>query len=158
MARTEYYHDPNAPEPTSLAPSVFAVVRDDADRILLVRRADNGIWELPGGRVDLGESVTAAAVREVAEESGVQVKITRLAGVYTDPGHIIVDRDTGEVRQQFAVCVHALPLDGTPHPDDDETCEAAWVPTDRLDALDIHPTMRRRISDALREPGQPHLG
>jgi ADP-ribose pyrophosphatase YjhB (NUDIX family) len=158
VPRDEYYHDPSAPEPNSLAPSAFAVVRDDADRILLVRRADNGVWELPGGRVDLGESATTAAEREVAEKSGITVKITRLAGVYTDPGHIIVHADTGEARQEFVVCFHALPLYGDPHPDDHETCDAAWVPTDRLHQLDIHPTMQRRITDALSAPLEPHIG
>lgn len=158
VARDEYYNDPNAPTPNSLAPSAFAVVRDAAGRVLLVRRVDNGVWELPGGRVGLGESATTAAVREVAEESGVTVKVTRLAGVYTDPGHIIVNPATGEARQQFVVCFHALPLGGEPHPDDHETCEAAWIPTDRLDALDIHPTMRRRITDALGDPQEPHIG
>jgi ADP-ribose pyrophosphatase YjhB (NUDIX family) len=158
MPRQEYYHDPDAPEPNSLAPSVFAIVRGDADRVLLVRRADNGVWELPGGRVELGESATTAAEREVAEESGVTIKITRLSGVYTDPGHIIIHPATGETRQQFAVCFHALPVDGQPHPDDHETCEAAWVPVDHLELMVIHPTMRQRISDALFEPQQPHIG
>ncbi|QJY49047.1 NUDIX domain-containing protein [Pseudonocardia broussonetiae] len=155
--REEYYHDPDAPTSNSLAPSAFAVVRDDAGRVLLVRRADNGHWELPGGRVDLGESAPTAAEREVAEESGVTVKVTRLAGLYTDPGHIIVYPESGEARQQFAVCFHALPVDGELHPDGHETCEAAWVPVDRLDALVMHPTMRRRVIDALNEPNVPHF-
>lgn len=141
----------------SVAPSAFAVVRDDAGRVLLVRRADNGYWELPGGRVDLGESAPTAAEREVAEESGMTVKATRLAGLYTDPGHIIVYPESGEARQQFAVCFHALPVEGQPHPDGHETCEAAWVPVDRLDGLAMHPAMRRRVTDALDEPNVPHL-
>jgi len=70
MVRQEYYHDPDAPAANSLTPTAFAAVRDDAGRILLVRRADTGNWELPGGRVELGESAVVAAEREVAEESG----------------------------------------------------------------------------------------
>src|SRR4051812_13628167 len=92
-----------------MTPTAFAAVRDEQGRVLLVRRSDSGNWELPGGRVELGETATTAAEREVVEESGVAIKVTRLAGVYTDPGHVMVYPDTGEARQQFAVCFHALP-------------------------------------------------
>jgi len=64
-------------------------------RLLLVRRCDTGDWELPGGHVDPGESAAGAAVRETAEESGITVEITGLAGIYTDPGHVIADPRAG---------------------------------------------------------------
>ena len=60
MARIEYFHDPSAPAPNSLAPTAFAAVRDHHGRLLLVRRTDSGNWELPGGRVQLGESAEVA--------------------------------------------------------------------------------------------------
>jgi ADP-ribose pyrophosphatase YjhB (NUDIX family) len=157
MARQEFYHEPNAPPPNSLAPTAFAAVRDDAGRILLVRRVDTGNWELPGGRVEFGESAMVAAEREVAEESGVVVKVTELLGVYSDPGHIMVYPATGEARQQFAVCFHARPVQGGPEPDHHETCEAAWVDTSEVARMPMHPSMRRRIDDALSEPRTPHI-
>ena len=149
MVRQEYYHDPDAPPANSLTPTAFAAVRDDAGRILLVRRADSGNWELPGGRVELGESAVVAAEREVAEESGVVIRVTDLLGVYSDPGHIMVYPATGEARQQFAVCFHARPVEGGPQPDHDETCEAAWVHPRQVARMTMHPSMRRRIDDAL---------
>ena len=155
--RTEYYHAADAPPANSMTPTAFAAVRDDQGRLLLVRRRDSGNWELPGGRVELGESATSAAEREVVEESGVAIKVTRLAGVYTDPGHVMVYPATGEARQQFAVCFHAFPLDGHPDPDHHETCEAAWVEPAHLDALPIHPSMRIRIVQAVAEPETPHI-
>jgi ADP-ribose pyrophosphatase YjhB (NUDIX family) len=158
MARVNHFEDPAAPPATCIHPTAFAVVRDDGDRILLVRRTDDGLWELPGGRVEIGESAAEATQREVAEESGVTVKVTRLAGVYTDPTHVIAYPATGEVRQQFAVCFHALPIGGEPTPDGDETCEVAWVPVDRIDRLPMHPTMRRRLIDAVSAPNQLHHG
>lgn len=158
VARLEYYHDDSAPPANSMTPTAFAAVRDDQGRILLVRRGDSGNWELPGGRVELGETAVTAAEREVVEESGVTIKVTRLAGIYTDPGHVMVYPATGEARQQFAVCFHALPVDGQPHPDHDETCEAAWIDPTRLDELPIHPSMRLRIAQALNEPDTPHIG
>jgi 8-oxo-dGTP pyrophosphatase MutT (NUDIX family) len=157
MDRQEYYHDAEAPAANSIPPTAFAAVRDDQGRVLLVRRRDSGNWELPGGRVDLGESATAAAEREVVEESGVSIKVTRLAGVYTDPGHIMVYPATGEARQQFAVCFHALPVDGQPEPDHDETCEAAWIHPAQIDTLPIHPSMRLRIVQALNAPNTSHI-
>lgn len=60
MARTEYYDDPGAPEPNSLVVGVSAVVVDDRGRILMQRRTDNGLWALPGGGMDLTESVPQA--------------------------------------------------------------------------------------------------
>ena len=67
MARIEYYHDVAAPQAQQLLPAAFAIVRDNSGRILLVRRADDGCWELPGGRIEVGESASAAVIREVAE-------------------------------------------------------------------------------------------
>jgi ADP-ribose pyrophosphatase YjhB (NUDIX family) len=157
VGRTEYYHDDNTPTANSMAPTAFAAVRDDHGRVLLVRRADSGNWELPGGRVELGETATTAAEREVVEESGIAIKVTRLAGLYTDPGHVMVYPDTGEARQQFAVCFHALPIHGQPHADRDETCEAAWIDPTHLDRMPIHPSMRLRIAQALTEPNTPHI-
>jgi 8-oxo-dGTP pyrophosphatase MutT (NUDIX family) len=57
-----HFHDPDAPAPTVVAPSVFVAVRNDRGKLLLVRRCDSGTWELPGGRVDVGESADVAAL------------------------------------------------------------------------------------------------
>src|SRR5690349_23117755 len=114
--RDVYYHDPAAPAPTVVVPSVFVAARDPDGRLLLVQRCDSGDWELPGGRVDVGESAIVAAGREVAEESGVVVHVTGLIGLYTDPGHI-VRSVTGEVRQQFVVLFRASPVSGRPRAD-----------------------------------------
>lgn len=56
-----------------------------ADRILLIQQADFGLWALPGGGVDAGESVAEAAIREAREETGLEVRLTRLVGVYSLP-------------------------------------------------------------------------
>lgn len=69
----------------SLRPVSGVVVHDDFHRILLVRRADDGTWGLPGGGVELGETWSQAAVRECQEETGWLVRIVRLFGVFSDP-------------------------------------------------------------------------
>lgn len=85
MARTEYYDDPNAPEPNSLVVAASAVVTDDQGRILLQRRRGNDLWALPGGAMEMNESLPQAAIRELKEETGLDIEITGLVGTYTDP-------------------------------------------------------------------------
>jgi ADP-ribose pyrophosphatase YjhB (NUDIX family) len=157
MGRVDYYNDPAAPAANSLVPSVTAAVRDDHGRLLLIHKIDNDFWALPGGAMDLGESVAAAAVREVAEETGVKVQITGLVGLYTDPGHVMA-YDDGEVRQEFSVCFHARAVSGQPRQDNTETKAAKWVEPSEIDELSIHPSMRRRIVDALAGRSDPHIG
>jgi ADP-ribose pyrophosphatase YjhB (NUDIX family) len=109
----EYYQDPNTPTAHDVLPAAFAAVRNSAGELLLVRRIDDGNWELPGGRIEVGESASHTVAREVAEESGITIELTALAGVYSDPTHVLVDpNDT--IHQQLALCFHAVP---TPHSD-----------------------------------------
>ena len=79
-SRFDYFDDPGAPAPNSMVPSVNVVVTDDAGRILLIRRTDNGNWAPPSGAIDLGESMIDAAVRETLEESGTECEVTGLVG------------------------------------------------------------------------------
>jgi ADP-ribose pyrophosphatase YjhB (NUDIX family) len=87
--RTDYNHDPTAPAANSLVPGGSALVVDDEGRILLQRRADSGNWALPGGTMDIGETLGATVVRETREETGLDVELTGILGIYTDPGHVI---------------------------------------------------------------------
>ena len=104
----EYYQDPNAPRADDVLPAAFAAVRNVAGEVLLVRRIDDGYWELPGGRLEVGESAAQAVIREVAEESGVVIALVGISGVYSDPTHVLLDPD-GTVHQQLALCFHAIP-------------------------------------------------
>lgn len=70
MARIDYLNDPDAPRANSLVPAVSAIVTDEARRIRLILRTDNGYWSIPGGGVKPGESVKDAVAREVKEETG----------------------------------------------------------------------------------------
>lgn len=92
---------------------VGVVVQGPGDTILLEKRRDCGWWGLPGGKVEPGESLTDAAVREVCEETGLTVEVTHLIGVYSDPdGRIVTYPDNGDVVQLVDVVVGARVLSG----------------------------------------------
>ena len=154
--RQVHFHDPAAPAATAVVPSAFAVVRGPGERLLLVRRCDSGTWELPGGRVDIGESAVDAAIRETAEEAGVRVMVTGLVGVFTDPG-LVVRASDGAVRQQFAVIFHATAVGGVPQGDLHETSEAAWVAVAQLPGLPVESHERVWIEHALMADAPPHF-
>ncbi|MGW6009726.1 NUDIX domain-containing protein [Streptomyces sp. NPDC055210] len=156
MARTEYYDDPDAPEPNSLVVAASAVVTDDQDRILLQRRRDNDLWALPGGGMEMTDSLPGTAVREVKEETGLDVEITGLVGTYTDPRHVIAYTD-GEVRRQFNVCFRARLLGGELAISDEST-ELRWIAPDELQDLPMHHTQRLRLDHFLEGRAVPYLG
>lgn len=156
MARRDYYDDPSAPKPNSIVPAVTVVVTDEGGRVLLIHRADNDRWALPGGGMEIGETVAGTAIREVQEETGVHIEVLDISGVYSDPRHVIA-YDDGEVRQQFALCFRARPTGGTLR-SSDESREVRWVDPDQLDVLNIHPSMRMRIDHGLAASPTPYIG
>ncbi|NIY65408.1 MULTISPECIES: NUDIX domain-containing protein [Streptomyces] len=156
MARTEYYDDPEAPEPNSLVVAASAVVTDERGRILLQRRRDNDLWALPGGGMEMTDSLPGTAVREVKEETGLDVEITGLVGTYTDPRHVIAYTD-GEVRRQFNVCFTARILGGQLAISDEST-ELRFVPPEELAELSMHYTQRLRLRHFLEHRARPYLG
>lgn len=145
--RTDYFDDPAAPHPNSIVPAASAIVRDQDGAILLQQRRDNDLWALPGGAMEPGESIQDTAVREVGEETGFQVRLTGLIGIYSDPRHVIA-YDDGEVRQEFNVCFAAI-ITGGKAAVSGESHQLAFVSPGELTRYPMHPTTRRRIDDYL---------
>ncbi|MFJ9440490.1 NUDIX hydrolase [Kitasatospora sp. NPDC101235] len=157
MSRIDYFHDPAAPQANSVVPSVTAVVTDVDGRLLLIHKTDNNLWALPGGGHDIGESVADTVVREVREETGIDVEVVSVVGLYTDPGHVMA-YDDGEVRQQFSICFRARPTGGALRTSS-ESKEVRWVNPADLDDLEIHPSMRLRIKHGLAsDRTEPYIG
>ncbi|WP_067829691.1 NUDIX domain-containing protein [Actinomadura kijaniata] len=152
--RIDYYDDPDAPKANSLVPSVNVVVTNDEGEILMIRRTDNDNWALPGGAIDLGESIAEAGVRETREETGVECEITGLVGLYSDPKHLIHYTSNDEVRQEFSIVLTARPTGGEPRTSD-ESREVVWVPAD--EALDrrMDRSMKARIGHYLEGRERP---
>jgi ADP-ribose pyrophosphatase YjhB (NUDIX family) len=71
VARIDYFNDPNAPKANSIVPSVTAIVPNERGELLLVHKTDNDLWALPGGAMDVGESMAETVVREVKEDTGI---------------------------------------------------------------------------------------
>lgn len=155
--RIDYHDDPQAPKATTVVPSANVVVVNDRAEILLIQRSDNGNWALPGGALDLGESLPAAGVREVREETGIDCEITGLVGLYTDPRHVIEYTSNGEVRQEFSVVFTARAVGGAPAPSSEST-QVRWVPPSQVAELTMDRSMRDRLERFLSGAEEPYVG
>lgn len=129
-----------------------AVIFDDAGRkVLLTRRADNGKWCLPSGHMEAGESAEEACVREVKEETGYSVKLTRLLGIYTNP-HRLLGYPDGSRFHLVALNFEAEVIGGK-LTTSDETTEFGYFSLPEIGSLDMLEIHNERIEDAFkREP------
>ena len=113
-----------------------------------MRRSDNGCWGLPGGYVERGESVSEAAVREVREETGVEARLGRLVGVYSDPGRQVIAYPDGNRVQAVNLCFEAHAAGQGEPTTPEETLEIGYFPVAELPDPFV-PIHRIRIEDAV---------
>lgn len=107
---TQKTADPNA----CVRVGVGVIVLDIRGWILLEKRSDCGLWGLPGGKIEQGESVKEAALREVKEETGLNIEITKLLGVYSEPKsqRIVTFPDNGDVVHLIDIILEAKIVSG----------------------------------------------
>jgi 8-oxo-dGTP diphosphatase len=117
--------------------AVSAIIRDDAGQILVSRRADGGWFNLPGGGVEPDESVAEGLIREVREETSLDVEIGRLIGVYSKPQ-----------KHEVVLLFEAHVVGGVLQPSD-EADQHLWIDQATLDTIKLLPKHRERIEDAL---------
>ena len=115
--------------------SVAGVVTDADGRVLVIQRRDNGQWEAPGGVLELGETLEQGVQREVTEETGVQVTVDGLTGVYKNMSRGIV-----------ALVYRCSVAAGDPRTSN-ETTSVRWVDRDQIDLL-MSPAYAARVHDA----------
>lgn len=118
----------------------------DAERanVLLIRRADNGVWAPVTGIVDPGEHSADTARREALEEAGVEIRVDRLARVGVSAPVTHVNGDRAQYLDHTYECTH---LAGDPYPADGECLEARWFAVDDLPSMPDH--MADRVAVAL---------
>lgn len=145
--RTDYYYRDDAPKANSIRPAAAVAILNSKRELLMLHRKDNKKWTMPGGTLEFGESMTECALREVKEESGLDVIIKDIIGTYTDP-NIRVAYSDGEVRQEFTIVYYgeAVNYDVSL---DDESSNFQWVPLDKVIGLPLADSQKRRIEDVL---------
>ncbi len=135
-----------------LGPSAAACIRDAEGRILLVRRSDgDNLWGFPGGAMEPGESVAETLVREVREETGLQVEPTMLIGVYSSPEYAFA-YPNGDQVQPVTLFFECWVAGGKLEPDMKESLAARYFARDELPPM--RPCCIAKASDAFAFRGQ----
>lgn len=116
----------------------FAIIRDQDGRVLISRRSDSGWFNLPGGGVEPHESPSEGLAREVREETGLEVTIGRLVGLYAKPQ-----------KHEVVLTFEARVSGGALQPSDEADLHE-WVAPAELEQRQILPKHLERIQDALR--------
>jgi 8-oxo-dGTP pyrophosphatase MutT (NUDIX family) len=132
-----------------------AIFSADRQKILLTRRADNGTWCLPSGGMEPGESLPETCQREVQEETGLQVRVTRLIGVYSSPDRLIVYPDGNQfqlVGISFESEIEAGELITS-----EETTDFGYFTLAETEELEIMEHHRERIRDAFADSEEPFI-
>ena len=156
MALQDWTGSPLDRVPDRIAPSVSAVILNAEGQLLLHRRSDNGYWALPGGRIEIGESVAQAIVREVQEETGLHVRVEGLIGVYSDPNQFAIARyPNGDVVHYVNLCFRCSIVSGTLQKSH-ESFEVRFFPPDALPEPLLR-SHRIRIQDALMNRREPFI-
>jgi len=112
---------------------VDAFVLNEKHEVCLVKRRDNGLWAMPGGYHNLGETPSQCAEREVAEETGLHVRVTSLLGVFSSLCHRNAT-DVNRGRQLCYLLFSAERVGGT-ETSSDETTDVSWFSMDNLPDL-----------------------
>ncbi len=121
------------------------VIDSTTQKLLLIQRADNQRWAVPGGYMDPGESVTEACEREVLEETRIQVKATGLIALYNDP-NLLLEYPDGN-KWQLIVLHFAVEVVGGKINIGDETTAVGFFTAAEIAKMDLGPFDRQRVND-----------
>ena len=133
-----------------------AIIFDQArHKVLLTQRSDNGLWCLPGGKMESGESLEECCQREVWEETGLEIRITRLVGIYSNRDQLVVYRDGNQA--QIVVLSFEAEITGGELGISDETTAFGYYSLEEIAALPMHGRHAERVVDALQNQVTPIL-
>ena len=136
---------------TLLVPSVRAVAFDGQDRVVLVRRSDDGTWVFPGGFMELGESVAESLRREVREETGLEVLSSTLVAIHSDPRFTFTNV-YGSSHQLLNLVFRIDEWEGRLMQESDETVECRFFAQHELPEVSLYE--REVLQDCKRYSGQ----
>ena len=135
-----------------LLPGVAGIVRDAEDRVLFIRRADNGEWGLPAGAIDPGETPPEAVAREVREETGLEVRPVRVAGVFGGRGFRVRYENADEA-EYTVIVFDCVVIGGTLSPGDGEALELRYfAPHEAPELMVAYP---RTLLEPRQDAGAP---
>lgn len=136
------------PWPEDVKAGVAGIIFDTKQRVLMMKRADNGLWGIPSGHVELGETVEEAIIREINEETGLRVKVSRLIGVYSDPVSQAFLYPNGKVSHFITACFECEVVGGILNSENEEALDVNYFDVNHLpqNILHMHP---RWLKDAL---------
>ncbi|MGB8002087.1 MAG: NUDIX domain-containing protein [Anaerobacillus sp.] len=125
-----------------LTAGVAIIIFNEEDHVLLQKRTDVGLWGIPSGHVEIGETVSEAAVREVKEETNLDITIKKLIGVYSDPSSQVFAYPNGKVVHFITTCFLAEITGGELTCNSDESLEIKFFEPSHLpqDLLKMHPS------------------
>ncbi|MFD2681908.1 NUDIX domain-containing protein [Bacillus seohaeanensis] len=131
-----------------LKAGVAVIILNEANQVLLQKRADVGLWGIPSGHIEIGETVAEAAIREVKEETNLEIRIKKLIGVYSDPNSQVFAYPNGKVVHFITTCFLAEITGGELRCNSDESLDIKFFGQQNLpqDLLNMHP---RWLNDAL---------
>jgi ADP-ribose pyrophosphatase YjhB (NUDIX family) len=156
MSLVDWIGQPVTRRPDRIAASVSAAIFDTTGKLLLMHRTDNNFWGLPGGKMEIGESVTRATQREVFEETGLHVDVLRLIGVYSDPAYyMIASYPGGDLVHYVNLCFLCTATSGELR-GSEEGLELGFYATGALPEP-VLLSHRPRIADALANRGEAFI-
>lgn len=135
-----FYKNPEAPKPNQpIIPSIHGVIINNSSEILLHKREDSPIWAIPGGKIELDESIEQCLRREMKEELGVEVFAERLLGIYTDPSYILA---LGDNVQRVFLIVFLCVITSGELKLTSETMEYHWFTKKDLSSIETFPLVK----------------
>lgn len=131
-----------------LKAAVAVIILNEEKQVLLQKRSDVGLWGIPSGHIEIGETVSEAAIREVKEETNLDIRIKKLIGVYSDPDSQVFAYPNGQVVHFITTCFLAEITNGTLRCNSSESLEIKFFKPQNLpkELLKMHPQW---LKDAL---------
>ncbi|MBP1933193.1 NUDIX domain-containing protein [Ammoniphilus resinae] len=135
---------------------VAVIILNKKNEVLLQKRSDVGLWGIPSGHIEIGETVSEAAIREVKEETNLDINIKKLIGVYSDPHSQVFEYPNGRIVHFITTCFLAEITGGEIKCNSDESLEIKFFEQHKLpqDLLKMHPSW---LKDALANEGSAFI-